>query len=250
MRSRRRRSIAAATVAAMGMTVVIPAIGFAPAPMIGAASADSALPPPRGAAGNTGAGPGGMNRAQSQAQSWTARCAARLERARDEAARRWAPFREGRVEVVARELSSSGDPTAQEVYDVVEYRLATSEGGESVVFRAGGVYAATVEPRRDEGTAPTPWTEAAVLPDRTPTGHGQGHGHEMTQQREEGPYRGLLRAAAPDRTAIRTFESIFKRAVDDCLRAAAPVEAPVARGPSASAPRPAANVSPGANQTP
>ena len=152
--------------------------------LAGPALADRSLPVERGNHGN-----------------WKARCAVRMERARDEAARRDPAFAEAVVEAISREVAAPGDPTARGTVDVVEMTL---------YLRDGQFYDARVDPD-DASLAATPrWTSATDE-------ELAGRAFDLMRYRKQHGLAGVLaaRQAAPDR--VKTFREIFQRAVDDCL---------------------------------
>jgi hypothetical protein len=140
------------------------------------------------------------------------RCAERLERARDRAARKAAVFGAGRVEAWARERAAPGDPTAVHLVDVIELRVTEGDALQFLV---------QVEPE-DAALGADPASAVGWAPGAPPEALGEMNG----QRRRAHGWQGLL-AARPGTAAavLRVFETTFQRAVDDCLAMAATARA-------------------------
>lgn len=157
------------------------------------AAADASLPAVPGSAGRRGgAGTG---------EGWRGRCAERLEQARDQATRKAAVFAAGRVEAWAREQAAPGDPTAAHLVDVIELRVSA---GDALAFLVQVEPEAASESVDGEG-----WVSGAP-----PEGLDEMNG----QRRRAFGWQGLLAARQGTPPAVlRVFETMFRRAVDDCL---------------------------------
>ena len=175
------------------MTLVAMAISLLPTMTL----ADATLPlPHRATQGNAPAG------------RWSERCAERLERARDEAAKLYPPMAAATVESVALELSSSGDPSAQGAADIVQLTLRSKNGLR--VWVAPGM-------QREPGIDPHRWHETHLM------FNGLRDPFSPLNARSAGGLTGTI--MGPDNEGfvgesgivlVFVFETV-KRAVDDCL---------------------------------
>lgn len=173
------------------------------------AAADASLPALPGSAGRRGgAGTG---------QEWRGRCAERLEQARDQAAKKVAVFAAGHVEAWARERAAPGDPTATQLVDVIELRVAAGDGLQLL---------ARVEP--DDGQLELPADAWIYWPGHTPDGWNavmqfsigsfRGSGTSALVRRAHG-WRGILTARTGTEAAVLR---IFASAIEDCVAMIAP----------------------------
>ncbi|HEX2568690.1 MAG TPA: hypothetical protein VH877_03955 [Polyangia bacterium] len=165
------------------------------------AAADASLPALPGSPGR----PGGT----AKGGDWRGRCAERLERARAQAAKKAPVFAAGRVEAWARERAAPGDPTAAQVVDVIELRVGE---GDALAFLV------QVEPDKPidtgGGVGPAPPRDLGWVPGAPPEGLGAMNG----QRRHAFGWHGLLAARQGTMPAVlKVFETVFRRAVDDCL---------------------------------
>jgi hypothetical protein len=133
-------------------------------------------------------------------EAWIGQCAARMEKARDEAARRDPRFARGVVETTPREAAVAGDPTATSSYDQVEYTM--SEGM--------ALFQATVSTRTSENPLIKEQWSKIGTEQPTPLYVWRRHPKGLTGS--------VVGRGTSSSEPIRLFEAVFKRAIDDCLR--------------------------------
>ncbi len=144
---------------------------------------------------------------------WTQRCAERLERARDDVAKKFPEFANvAAVEVTSREIAEPGDPTAKATEDYVKFR-ANLENGDPAHddVKIASSYWVQIEPfhgeTMDGKSVPGVWARVAGYPLL------KKYNYEPTTRRS-----GTLWADRTRPALARLFENVFTPAVEDCLK--------------------------------
>ncbi len=143
---------------------------------------------------------------------WQGKCAARLEKARLEAAKREPLFLMAKVDEVTREYAEPDNPDAKNTIDMVELRF-----DENSIDKKGPLYfAAEVQPRTHKWSADDSMTSWAWSGE---------HGVErnISIYRQTSGFEGSIASfnmgrLIPVDSLHKLVDAVFKPAVDDCLR--------------------------------